>query len=120
MKKKTARQQGTPCFRRWSRKAYGIFASLGRCVNIGVLSVSMSIISSATVGAQDMGAATTSVYRTLEVERVNVAGRQSGTSRSITSQTPVFKRSTESVAPLQTIESALRLLACRRRARTRR
>lgn len=108
MKNKTARQ-GIPCFRRWSRKAYGIFASLGRCVRIGVLSVSMSIISSATVGAQDMGADTTTVYRTLEVERVSVAGRQTTSSRSITSQTPVFKRSTESVAPLQTIESALRL-----------
>lgn len=108
MKKKTARQ-GTPCFRRWSRKAYGVFASLGRCVKIGVLSVSMSIISSATAGAQDMGADTTSVYRSVEMERVNVAGRQASTSRSIASQTPVFNRSTESVAPLQTIESALRL-----------
>lgn len=108
MKKKTARQ-GTSCFRRWSRKAYGIFASLGRCVNIGVLSVGMSIISSATAGAQDRGADTTTVYRSVEMERVSVAGRQTTSSRSITSQTPVFKRSTESVAPLQTIESALRL-----------
>lgn len=108
MKKKTARQE-TPCFRRWSRKAYGIFASLGRCVNIGVLSVAMSIISSATAGAQDTGADTTSVYRSVEMERVNVAGRQASSSRSIASQTPVFNRSTESVAPLQTIESALRL-----------
>lgn len=108
MKKKTARQ-GTSCFRRWSRKAYGIFASLGRCVNIGVLSVGMSIISSATAGAQDRGADTTTVYRSVEMERVSVAGRQTTSSRSITSQTPVFKRSTEGVAPLQTIESALRL-----------
>jgi len=32
------------CFRRWSRKSYAVFNSLGRCVRIGVLSLSCSIL----------------------------------------------------------------------------
>ena len=30
-----------PCFKRWSRKGYAVFASLHRYVIIGVLAVSM-------------------------------------------------------------------------------
>lgn len=45
------------CFKRWSRKNYGIFASLGRKTKIGVLSVSMSIVllEAETVRAQALG-----------------------------------------------------------------
>ena len=33
-----------PCFKRWSRKNWSVFASLHRYVTIGVLSVGMSIL----------------------------------------------------------------------------
>jgi len=42
MKKRS--KSGVRCFTRWSRKGYGAFASLGKVVKIGVLSLSMSII----------------------------------------------------------------------------
>ncbi len=107
--KRQSKGEAIYCFRRWTRGEYAVFASLNRKWTIGVLTVTMSIVTLATGRAQDMGADTASIYRSVEMEAIGVSGRRATTARSLTSQTPVFNRSTESVAPLQTLESALRL-----------
>lgn len=107
--KRQSTQEHTPCFRRWTRGAYAVFASLHRQVMIGVLALTMSIVTLATGRAQEQSADTASIFRSVELEEVGVTGRRAASARSLTSQTPVFSRSTEGVAPLQTIESALRL-----------
>lgn len=96
-----------PCFKRWSRKGYGVFASLHRYVKIGVLCVSMSILLPATSTAQKQNgdADTLTVIR---LEAANVVGNKASPTRSAMSQTLIFNRADEEVAPLQTIEAALR------------
>ncbi|MEG2613265.1 MAG: hypothetical protein RR971_07230, partial [Alistipes sp.] len=53
-----------PCFKRWSRKGWSVFASLHRTVMIGVLSVSMSILLPATLVAQAQTPDSISVFKT--------------------------------------------------------
>ena len=42
--KKHSTAKPIPCFKRWSRTNYAVFASLHRQVTIGVLAVGMSIL----------------------------------------------------------------------------
>lgn len=98
-----------PCFRRWSRSPYGAFASMHRQVKIGVLAVGMSILLLAHNTARAQGSDTTSVYKTLQIDDISVEGNKSTPTRSAMVVTPIFERSSEAVAPIQTIESALRL-----------
>ena len=98
-----------PCFKRWSRKGYAVFASLHRYVIIGVLAVSMSILLPPTLCAATFAADSLAVYREVEIEGVGVMGSKQNPTRSLVSQTVVFDRRSEAAAPLQTLESALRL-----------
>ena len=100
----------TPCFRRWNRKGYAVFASLHRHVTIGVLCVTMSILLQATNAySAGGGVDTTAVLKSMQIEGVGVVGRRSAPTRSAMSQTPLFDRKVEVAAPLHTLESALRL-----------
>ncbi len=97
-------------FRRWSRKGYSAFASLGRCVVIGVLSVGMSILSLVACKAHASEAADSlSIWQTVELRDVGVTSSKGNPTRSAMLQTPIFDRATEAAAPIQTLESALRL-----------
>ncbi|MEG1759705.1 MAG: TonB-dependent receptor plug domain-containing protein [Alistipes sp.] len=98
-----------PCFKRWSRKGYSVFASLHRCVTIGVLSVSMSILLLATHTAQAATVDTLFVSKMMHIEVVGVTGSKAAPTRSAMSQTTLFDRKDRAAAPLQTLESALRL-----------
>lgn len=98
-----------PCFRRWSRKGWSVFASLHRYVTIGVLSVGMSMLLLATGNASAQTSDTTSVFRTLVIEDVGVTGTLASPTRNAQSQTPLFDRKTQDAAPVQTLEAALRL-----------
>jgi len=98
-----------PCFKRWNRKGWSVFASLHRYVTIGVLSVGMSILLLATQGASAQDADTTAVLRTLRIDEVGITGSQSAPTRSTLAQTPLFDRDVQAAAPLQTLEAALRL-----------
>lgn len=102
------RTKRTPCFRRWSRKSWSAFASLHREVTIGVLAVGMSML---LLSAQDAYAQADSsaVVRTLAIDEVGITGSQASPARGILSQTPLFDRKAQDAAPLQTLESALRL-----------
>ena len=67
-----------PCFKRWSRANYGVFASLRRPVTIGVLSVGMSsILSLATGEAQAAEVDTMAYSKVLEIDEVAIVGTKS-------------------------------------------
>ncbi len=110
MKKENQTTTGTSvCFKRWSRKGYSSFASMHRSVTIGVLSVCMSIISLSASEKSSPSSIDTLVLRTeMELDSVQVVHRRSNPTRSAMVATPIFVRSTEADAPLQTLESALR------------
>ncbi|HIZ15036.1 MAG TPA: TonB-dependent receptor [Candidatus Tidjanibacter faecipullorum] len=95
-------------FTRWTRKPYGAFASLGKVVKIGVLSLTMSIVthSPKSVAAQPDSL---EVARVVELEALNVTAERLNPTRGVTTPTEVYSRDTLSVAPLQTIESVLRI-----------
>ncbi len=97
-----------PCFRRWSRKGWSVFASLHRQVTIGVLSVSMSILllSARHAAAQE---ADSTVVRSLRIDEVGISGSQSSPMRNVLAATPLFDRKAQAAAPVQTLEAALRL-----------
>ena len=96
-------------WRRWDRKGWSAFASMHRSVSIGVLAVGMSILLLATQGASAQTADTTAVLRTLQIREVGVTGSQTAPTRNAQSHTPFFDRKAQAAAPLQTLESALRL-----------
>ena len=98
-----------PCFKRWSRKNWSVFASLHRYVTIGVLSVGMSILLLATQGASAQTVDTTAVLKTLRIREVGVTGSQTAPARNAQSHTPLFDRKAQAPAPVQTLEAALRL-----------
>ena len=106
---KNIRTKQTPCFRRWSRKGWAAFASLHRHVTIGVLAVTMSILLLATQHASAHDADTAAVLKTLKIDEVGISGSQSAPTRNVQSQTPLFDRKAQAAAPVQTLESALRL-----------
>ena len=108
-KMKNIRTKQTPCFRRWSRKGWAAFASLHRHVTIGVLAVTMSILLLATQHASAHDADTAAVLKTLRIDEVGISGSQSAPTRNVQSQTPLFDRKAQAAAPVQTLESALRL-----------
>lgn len=106
---KNIRTTRIPCFRRWNRKGWSVFASLHRQVTIGVLSVGMSMLLLATEGASAQNADTAAVLRTMRIDEVGISGSQSSPTRNAQSQTPLFDRKAQAAAPVQTLEAALRL-----------
>ena len=103
--KKHSTAKPIPCFKRWSRTNYAVFASLHRQVTIGVLAVGMSILLLTTETAAAQQADTSGVSRVMRIEPVGVTGTRLSPSRSIQSQTPVFDRGTEAAAPFQTLKT---------------
>lgn len=96
-------------WRRWNRKGWSAFASMRRSVSIGVLAVGMSILMLRTEGAQAQPADTSAVMKTLEILEVGVTGSQTAPTRNAQSFTPLFDRSMQAAAPVQTLEAVLRL-----------
>ena len=84
-------QKRIPCFKRWSRKGWSVFASLHRYVKIGVLAAGMSILLLATRGASAHNADTTAVLRTLRIREVGITGTQTAPVRNARSHTPLFR-----------------------------
>ena len=96
------------CFSSWSRQPYAVFNSLHRDIKIGVLGLGMSLI---TLPVSELHAQqeVDSISFVYELDSVAVIGSRQGSTRSTLMQTPLFERSTQAAAPLQTLESALRL-----------
>lgn len=98
-------------FSRWNRKGWSAFASMHREIKICVLSVSMSIISSATLtGADKDGNVPADTSRAVRLEEAQVTTSRAVPVRSAMPQTNLYQRSTDAAAPLQNYESALKLL----------
>lgn len=106
---KKTNKQNPPRFRRWSRKGYAAFASIGRYVTIGVLSVTMSILLLATKVTSAQTADSLSTSKILNIDEVTVTGYKSLPVRSVMTQTSLFDRDVAAAAPLQSMEAALRL-----------
>lgn len=96
-------------WRRWDRKGWSAFASMHRSVTIGVLAVGMSILLLATQEASAQTADSTAVLKTLQIREVGVTGSQTAPTRNAQSHTPLFDRKAQAAAPVQTLETALRL-----------
>ena len=69
----------------------------------------MSILLLATQHASAHDADTAAVLKTLRIDEVGISGSQSAPTRNVQSQTPLFDRKAQAAAPVQTLESALRL-----------
>ena len=71
-----------PCFRRWNRKGWSVFASLHRPVTIGVLAVGMSILLLAAETAVAQEADSTAVAKTMRIREVGISGSQTAPART--------------------------------------
>ncbi len=103
--KKTQPAKAVPTFSRWSRKSYGVFASLGRQVRIGVLSTSMLLVSFDALSEE---ADSTRLVRieAISVSSTRVAASPGALDAPRVAADPLIIEN----APLQSIESALRTL----------
>ncbi|MFI3317132.1 MAG: TonB-dependent receptor [Rikenellaceae bacterium] len=109
MMKKFHSTRAVACFRRWSRAGYSAFASMHKLVRIGVLGVGMSIISLATSEVRAADLDTLKVFKVVDIDDVGVTLEKESPTRSAMAPTQLFSRATQAAAPLQTLESALRL-----------
>ncbi|MFR9586121.1 MAG: TonB-dependent receptor [Rikenellaceae bacterium] len=107
--KKNHSQRAVACFRRWSIAGYSAFASMHKQVRIGVLGVGMSIISLAASEANAANVDTLQIFKVVDIDDVGVTLSQESPTRSAMAPTELFSRATQAAAPLQTLESALRL-----------
>lgn len=98
----------TVCFKRWARKNWAVFASFHRVVKIGVLSVSMSIL---TLPFQNLlaQADTTEVVQKTYLKEVLVVTQRANPTRGVVLPTEVFSRNKMETSSLQTIENALKI-----------
>ena len=89
MKKQPIQGKPIPCFKRWLRTNYAVFASLHRQVTIGVLAIGMSIL---VLAAEEAAAQTDTVFvfGNTRIDEVEVVGTKQSPSRSILPQTSVF------------------------------
>lgn len=89
-----------PCFKRWNRKGWSVFASLRRYVTIGVLSAGMSILLLATQGASAQNADTAAVLKTWRIREVGITASQTAPARNAQSHTPLFDRKAFAAEPV--------------------
>ena len=102
-------KESVACFKRWNRAGYSAFASMHRQVRIGVLGVAMTIISLASARTYAATPDSLAITKVVEIEDVGVTLSKENPTRSAMTQTPIYTRATQAAAPLQTLESALRL-----------
>ncbi|MFR9533713.1 MAG: TonB-dependent receptor [Rikenellaceae bacterium] len=107
--KRTHSKSSVACFRRWSNRGYSAFASMHKQVRIGVLSVGMSIISLAASDATAAEVDTMKIFKVVDIDDVGVVLEKESPTRTAMAPTQLFSRATQAAAPLQTLESALRL-----------
>lgn len=97
------------CFRRWSRKNYAAFASMGKVVKIGVLLSGFSMISSPIAKAENtLIKDSLSNARELELKEVTVVGNQIENLQGLTTTQEVISKREIDRLPIISTESALR------------
>ncbi len=107
--KKNIRTEKAFVFKRWSRKGWGVLASLHRHTTIGTLSVSMSIVllSTTILKAQPRAASGTDSLR-VQLQQATVDASRPPQLRSLGAVLPVFSRLDGAAASMGTLESVLR------------
>lgn len=109
----TDKQNGerTTCpivFKRWTRKDYGAFSSLGKIVKIGVLGATMSIVAVSSTGYAQSNDTLTQ-QKIVELEESVVSETKQSPTNATTLPITVFNAAAEPYSPLSTTEDALRL-----------
>jgi iron complex outermembrane receptor protein len=96
------------CFRRWTRKSYGAFASLHKIVKMGVIQVFFSIVTmqSLTLYAQD----TLTAPRVYDLDEVVVAGLREDALPNVVRVVTTLTRAEIDAAPALTLNELLRTL----------
>ncbi len=106
-----------PCFKRWSRKSWSVFASMHRIVKIGVLSLLMSILtlpfqtllaqvdSLQRVDKDSIDAMTTFKYK---LNEALVTTQRSNPTRGLIVPSEVYNRALMNKSAYQSIESVLK------------
>lgn len=114
---KNTKKSAVPCFKRWSRKSWSVFASLHRVVKIGVLALFMSILtlpfktllaqvdSLRMVVADSMERDKTFKYN---LNEILVTARLSNPTRGIIVPTEVYNRDLMKNSAYQSIEGVLK------------
>lgn len=103
MKKQSTKR--VPCFKRWSRKGYGAFASIGREVKIGVLSTTMSLVTIPSFAAVESDSVRTESIHDVIV----VALRGGAAARSMAEPAVIADPLTLKFSALASIESAMEI-----------
>ncbi|MFZ4456786.1 MAG: TonB-dependent receptor plug domain-containing protein [Bacteroidales bacterium] len=97
------------CFRRWSRKNFAAFASLGKVVKIGVLATTLSMISSPIAKCENkLVKDSLSSDRELELKEVTVVGSKVESLQGLTTTQQVISKRDVDRLPIISTESALR------------
>lgn len=107
MNKQTKRN--TICFRRWSRKNFAAFASMGKVVKIGFLAASFSMISSPIAkGENQLVKDSLSSERELKLNEVTVVGSKIESVQGLTTTLPIISKREVERQPISSIEAALK------------
>ena len=104
--KRNINKDTTVVFKRWSRKGWGVLASLHRHVTIGQLSVSMSIVLLTTSFSTALAE---SVDSTRVLQSAAIKAARQTQQRSLGTVTSAWNRLAGNAAPAGTAESVLRL-----------
>ena len=107
--KKNIKKEKPFVFKRWSRKGWGVLASLHRHTTIGTLSVSMSIVLLSTnIATAQTGNRNPEDSLKFVLQQATVDASRPPGQRSLGNISPVYSRLSGTVAPMGTIESILR------------
>ena len=105
---KNSKKSVTPCFKRWSRKNWSVFASLHKVVKIGVLSLGMSILTLPYNVALAQKQANDTVRKEM-LDEIKVVTQRSNPTRGMISPVQAYSRVKMVNLPLQTVETALKV-----------
>ena len=104
---KNQKKSNSLCFRRWSRKNYAAFASMGKVVKIGVLVSSFSMISSPIAKCENT-LIKDSLNSDRELKEVTVVGSKVESLQGLTTTQQVISKREIERLPVISTESALR------------
>ncbi len=113
MRKRQKKKLPVVCFRRWKRKRYAVFASLGKQIKIGVLCASYSMLTMnvQTAAAKGVVADTSSVDKTRTLDEVVVASERPPQLAPLMQVVAVIQRSDIERAAVQNLQDLLRYIA---------
>ncbi len=107
---KINRKKYDACFRKWTRKPYAAFNSMHKVVKIGVLCITMSILTQTTNKVHAQSTDTLTHSRVLELDEVVVTGERADGLPNVVRTLATVTRTEVERAPSLTINDLLRTL----------